>query len=179
MTEPNPYQMPYVNQSIRRRPRGGAWISGVAALLAVGAIGGGIGYAIGQSSGSSSPAARLVGGTPGTFTLTGSITLVPSTNVDVVTITYGSGTCQGVGPYSDMTPGTAVLVADSQGRTVATGSLEAGLTSSDAGPCRLPFEVPNVPSGLASYSVTVSHRGTQVVSSEEAQTGVNLTLGAN
>lgn len=178
MTEQTTYQAPSSQPLTPPRRRNSAWISGVAALLAVGGIGGGIGYAIGHGSApGTSPAAWV--GTAADFTLTGSITLMPSSNVDVVTITYGSGTCEGVGPYSDMTPGTAVVVADPQGRTVATGALEAGIVSSDPGPCQLPFGVPHVPSGLASYSVTISHRGTQVVSSSEARTGVNLTLGGN
>ncbi|HET9899221.1 MAG TPA: hypothetical protein VFQ44_30215 [Streptosporangiaceae bacterium] len=38
------------------------------------------------------------------------------------------------------------------------------------------FSVPDVPRGLLSYSVTISHRGTQVVTPEEAQTGVALQI---
>ena len=39
------------------------------------------------------------------------------------------------------------------------------------------FEVPKVPDGLPSYSVTVTHRGTQVIPKDQAHDVVRLTLG--
>lgn len=170
-TEPSLYGPPPMPPPPRQSPKVLLLIIGV--VVAVGA-GVGVAAALGAFSGSSIKAAT-------TFTLSGSITLNPSTGAySVNEVTYAAGSCQGTGPYSDISPGVAVLVADPQGHTVATGSLEAGIQESgDNGPCKLPFDVPNVPLGLASYSVTISHRGTQVVSSAEAHTGVNLTLGSN
>jgi hypothetical protein len=39
------------------------------------------------------------------------------------------------------------------------------------------FEVPKVPDGLPSYSVTVTHRGTRVIPEDQAHDVVRLTLG--
>jgi len=39
------------------------------------------------------------------------------------------------------------------------------------------FSVRGVPRGLPSYSVTISHRGTEVYTPEAAQAGVALEIG--
>jgi hypothetical protein len=41
----------------------------------------------------------------------------------------------------------------------------------------LSFEVPYVPDGPSSYSVTVTHRGTRVIPNIEAHGFVRLTIG--
>jgi hypothetical protein len=176
-TDPSQFSHDTLEQTstrTRQSPKTLLLVVGLVAMLAVGL---GTAAAMGVFSGSK-PIGPMMART---FTLSGSITLIPSSSAySLNEITYGAGSCQGSGPYSDMSPGVAVLVADSQGHTVATGSLEAGIEQSgDGSGCRLPFDVPDVPAGLQSYSVTVSHRGTQVVSSIEAHTGVNLTLGGN
>lgn len=121
---------------------------------------------------------------PSTFQLTGTITIVDSSNGEYgnVDISDENGICQGAGPYSDLSSGTAVIVADPHGQTVATGALQPGQADSSdsstlADQCAMSFAVPDVPLGLASYTVTISHRGSQVVSPAEASTGVELTIG--
>jgi hypothetical protein len=99
--------------------------------------------------------------------------------------------CRAGGGYSDLNAGTAVTVADPQGHIVATGSIIGGQAKRASmtlpgdttatyyvAACLMGFTVPGVPQGLASYSVTVSHRGTQVVTPEQAHDTVKLTLGS-
>ena len=119
------------------------------------------------------------------FRLTGSITIVDSSNGEYgnVDITDENGVCEGSGPYSDLSSGTAVIVANPQGQTVATGALAAGQADSSTGSvladrCTLSFAGPDVPRGFSSYTVTISHRGSQVVSAAEAANGVELTIGS-
>lgn len=113
-----------------------------------------------------------------TFTLNGTITV--SGYAGSVTTSSDGTTCQGSGGYSDITPGTAVTVANAQGQVIATGALGTGAMASGNGltACSLPFSVPGVPDGLPTYSLTISHRGTQVIPSSEAHSGVALTLGS-
>lgn len=111
-----------------------------------------------------------------TFTMHGSIAITDS-GTTIAEITMVGDNCQGTGPYSDLTPGTAVIVQDPAGKVVATGQLEPG--SDTAGVCTEPFTVPSVPDGLSSYSVTISHRGTQVFQPAQAHSGVALTIGNN
>jgi len=111
-----------------------------------------------------------------TFTLNGNITL---TDITGSGIRSNGMDCQGSGPYSDLSPGTAVLVADSTGKTIATGTLEIGSVIQNSGGCVIPFSVLSVKDGLSNYSVTVSHRGTQVVALSEAHAGISLTIGGN
>jgi hypothetical protein len=123
-------------------------------------------------------AIALTGGfAPDEFTLRGNITITDDDTFAPGILSDGA-TCQGTGGYSDLSPGTAVIVADPTGRVVATGALANGVDLG-AGSCMLPFSVPGVPGGLASYSVTVSHRGTQVVGPGEAHSGVLLSIGSN
>lgn len=123
----------------------------------------------------SGPTPTSTGG-GGTFTLTGGIT-VHGSDGDIRE--DGSDNCVGDGGYSDMNAGTAVTVQDSHGAIVATGALAAGtFANPDANEdCVFPFTVSGVPDGLSQYGVTVSHRGTQIVSASEAHSGVELTLG--
>jgi hypothetical protein len=88
---------------------------------------------------------------------------------------FDTSSCEGTGGYSDMTPGTAVTVADSTGNVVATGALGEGRDLGTG--CDLTFDVPGVPAGLSEYVVTVSHRGSQVYSYQRAQQPIELTLG--
>jgi hypothetical protein len=92
-----------------------------------------------------------------------------------------STNCQGEGPYSDLVPGTAVVVTGPQGQVLGTGALGEGVP--DMGTvlpsCVLPFSVSDIPLNEASYSVTVSHRGTQVFTPDVAHAGIGLTIGSN
>ena len=70
---------------------------------------------------------------------------------------------------------------------MATGSLTYGVATTIPATyawqldrvisCSMSFEVPNVPDGLSSYSVTVTHRGTQVIPKDQAHGEARLTLG--
>jgi len=87
--------------------------------------------------------------------------------------------CQGTGGYSDLAAGTAVVVTDSEGQQVAVGAMQTGkLDAGNRNWCVMTFSVPSVPRGLPSYSVTISHRGTEVYTPEEAQRGVALEIGS-
>ncbi|HEX7658110.1 MAG TPA: hypothetical protein VF444_01420 [Pseudonocardiaceae bacterium] len=126
------------------------------------------------------------GNTPAeTFTLSGTITIddgAAGTPNDHPSFSAFGDECEGVNGYSDLTPGTAVIVAGADGQTVATGSLSKG-TPGPVGPwnepqeCAVPFAVPGVPDDLSSYAVTVSHRGTQVFTLAEAKAGISLSIG--
>lgn len=125
-----------------------------------------------------------------TFTMRGSIRIdnagpgTPFSNDGVA--------CRGAGGYSDITPGAAVIVQDPKGQTVATGALQVGYPATTTmsvpalgikpaafvASCSLSFAVPNVPVGLDSYSVTVSHRGTQVVRGAAVRDDVDLVLNS-
>lgn len=127
---------------------------------------------------------------PSTFTMRGSVR-INKTVGDPPFSTKGVA-CQGAGGYSDITPGTAVIVQDATGHTVGTGALQVGYpattTINDPGfgdkplayvyACSLSFLVPDVPDGLSSYSVTVSHRGTQVVRGASVHDDVDLVLNS-
>lgn len=83
--------------------------------------------------------------------------------------------CQGGDGYSDITPGTAVTVGGAQGQTLGIGALSAGQVG-EGSSCVFSFDVA-VPSGQSVYTVTISHRGTQTVSTDELANGIALTLG--
>jgi hypothetical protein len=154
-------------QPPQRRPRW-PWVvacSGVLVGVLVGTLG--VLFGLGVFHSGSSPAATS------TFTMTGFIHVTGGFGTSISL--DGSGGCTGSGGYSDMNQGTAVTVANSTGQTLATGELGAGEMQNGA--CLFPITVPGVPSGLSQYSVTVSHRGTQVIPASEATTSVELSLG--
>lgn len=113
----------------------------------------------------------------GTFTMTGSLIVIDQSSL-LPDLQTDKANCQGTGGFSDLTPGTAVLVQDSTGQTLSTGSLRAGKRDAASGACLMPFTVTDVKDGLRSYSVTISHRGTQVFTSGNAHSGVILTITA-
>lgn len=115
---------------------------------------------------------------PGTFTMTGSLIVVDQSSL-LPDLQTDKTNCQGTGGFSDLSPGTAVLVQDSTGQTIATGALAAGKRDAASGACLMPFTVTHVKDGLSSYSVTISHRGTQVFTSVNAHSGVTLTITAS
>jgi hypothetical protein len=116
-----------------------------------------------------------------TFVLVGTLTIEQSSsdlsNGPSLIAPTAQG-CQGTGSYSDLSAGTAVVVTDSQGQQVAVGAMQTGrLTDGQRNRCVMPFSVQDVPRGLPTYSVTISHRGTQVYTPQEAQAGVALEIG--
>ncbi|TVT60107.1 hypothetical protein FNH05_05040 [Amycolatopsis rhizosphaerae] len=127
---------------------------------------------------------------PAAFTMHGVLRLDNTGEYSAVDEITLNEDCQGRGGYSDLAPGTAVTVADSQGHIVATGRIDKGTEeidhSANAGfgtprvlACDLNITVPDVPDGLPSYAVTISHRGTQVMSSSEVHAGIRLSIGGN
>ena len=90
------------------------------------------------------------------------------------------GDCYGTGGYSDMGPGSQVVVRDASGTTLAVGSLDVGKVPTGEAYasvlCDFAFTVPDVPAGEGPYSVAVGSRGE--FSFNEADAGnLALTLG--
>jgi hypothetical protein len=113
-----------------------------------------------------------------TFTMRGSIDL--QNGLKNIVLLPGNS-CIGRGGYSDLTAGSEVTVKNTTGQVVATGALATGTldgsTSTATFGCALTFEVRDVPDGLSSYSLTVTHRGTQVFPNGQAHGFVRLTIG--
>lgn len=169
-----------------------AWLiaGGAVAVLAAG-IGIGIGVA-GHGTPATAPAAAETTSAPTTILLSGSLT-VPFLGTDLFApqaldpSQAPSGApmlgdpCITQGGFTDITAGAAVTVGGPDGKTIAVGALEAGQVAGEAGQpaqCEFDFAV-QVPQGLSEYTVTVSHRGTQVFTPEQVLQGqVKLTLGA-
>lgn len=103
-----------------------------------------------------------------TVTVHGTLTLTQGAyrNGDGTSCTAGDG-------FSDISPGTAVTVGDDTGATLAVGQLQAGQNNGSG--CAFAFDV-KVPAGRTSYTVTVSHRGTQVFSPDQIGEA-DMTLG--
>ena len=101
--------------------------------------------------------------------------------------------CHGRRGFSDIVAGAAVIITDSKWQTLGTGSLDEGqkiyadTPAILGGPtrfvasCKMAFRVHDLPPGRGQYSVTISHRGTQVVDESQARSaaGVQLVLSAN
>lgn len=155
MTDPNAPQPVRLADRLRRYrwPIGGAAVAALAVVIV--ALAGGFGA--------------------GTFTMTGTLILVDQTSLSA-SAQVDKTPCQGTGGFSDLSPGTAVLVQDSTGQTLATGSLGAGWRDGASGACMLPFTVADVRDGLSAYSVTISHRGTQVFTAANAHSGITLSI---
>jgi hypothetical protein len=153
------------------------------ALWATAAIVVTAGLAVGIAALTGAFASRPTPKAPGpTFILHGSLSLIDAGIT--LNLSLGSdNSCEGINGFSDLSVGTAVTVADPQGRQVATGALTTGILDepSSGGPssCVFGFSVAAVPAGLSSYSVTISHRGTQVYSEEQARTGLALSISGS
>lgn len=162
-----PAPVPVPPQPARpRQPRAPWIIAGISVLVAIGGVLFGLGV-FKPSPANHSQASH------GTFDISGTIT-VQGSALDDYTATADGG-CEGTGGYSDMTSGTAVTVADATGKIVATGALGQGLDI--GGGCQISFDVPGVPTHLSKYVVTVSHRGSQVLTPAQAFQPLDLTLG--
>jgi len=129
------------------------------------------------SSGSAKPGAAATSQAP--LTVTGSV------KADGITWRDGARAGESCTPsdgYDDL-PGAQVVVADDSGKTLATGEMSQGTFTETAkdlgvtkGPCSFAFSVPNVPAGLAFYTVSVGRRGSQKVSASEIAQPLDLTL---
>lgn len=123
------------------------------------AVGFGAGWLAHTSSGTSSSASTAVHGTltlpDGGYNSVGSV-------------------CSGSGGYQDISAGVAVTIGDQAGKTLAVTSLQSGAFG--GGGCQFAFSA-NVPAAT-SYTVAISHRGTQVFPASAIAGGFNLTLNA-
>jgi hypothetical protein len=92
-------------------------------------------------------------------------------------LTVGSG-CEGVGGYSDITPGAQVVVEDDTGRTLATGALGDGVFDGVA--CVFDFGFDAVPKASFYRIHQGSNRGVLQYSYQDmvdSDWAVHLTLG--
>lgn len=163
----------------------GRIFAGIGALVAAVAVGAVVTYIAVKPAAPAAAASKTAAAS--TFLMSGTVTIKNdfSGSVDLLDDTN----CQGAGGYSDLTPGTAVTVSDSTGHVIATGALNTGsqtkthLSGTLAGDvdvasaCVLGFTVNDVPDGLQSYVLAVSHRGNRVVQAAEAHSGVDLSVG--
>jgi hypothetical protein len=106
----------------------------------------------------------------GTFELIDSDSSYYSSSIDEL-----SSGCSGTGGYSDIGPGTSVVLKNDRGRTLASTTLGPGNGSTYS--CTFEFTF-DITEGEADYVVTVSHRGDQHYTFARLQTdGAVLTLG--
>jgi hypothetical protein len=162
-----------------------------AVVGAVVVLGAGIGVGV-ALSGSSAPvkAAAAASSGPAQIEMDGALT-IPFLGSDLNAQAEAPGStggsvnqgdpCVTLGGFTDITAGAAVNIGDSTGKTVAVGALEAGTVAAQAdqsAACEFDFAI-QVPAGLSEYTVTISHRGTQVFTPEQVHDGqVKMTLGA-
>lgn len=104
----------------------------------------------------------------------GILAAVDPTNSDPTSPIAGDS-CQSAGGYSDIVQGAEVTIGGSTGQTLGIGQLGAG-TETSGGYCSFPFSV-QVAGGQSEYTVTISTRGTQVFTPQQAAQGIALTLG--
>ncbi|MBS2535367.1 hypothetical protein KGQ20_21615 [Catenulispora sp. NF23] len=150
-------QQPTVTDTPRRSF--GSAVLTATAVVALG-VGFGAGYVSHTSSSASSSATTAVHGT---------LTLPDGGYSSVGT------TCSGSGGYQDINAGVAVTIGDQTGKTLAVTSLAAGTFG--GGGCQFAFST-NV-AAATTYTVTISHRGTQTFMPAEVASGFNMTLAAS
>jgi hypothetical protein len=85
----------------------------------------------------------------------------------------GSGGCEGVGGYSDMSAGVSVTVYDGGGKIVGVSAVGFGVRHGQR--CVWAFGVPDLPD-VSFYQVEVGHRGKVAVGKADLG-AVSLTLG--
>ena len=144
--------------SAPRRSFSAAVLAAVAAIAL--AVGFGAGWASHTSSSTSSSATTAVHGTltlpDGGYTSIGNV-------------------CSGSGGYQDINAGVAVTIGDQTGKTLTVASLKPGHFG--GGGCQFDFTA-TVPAATT-YTVTISHRGTQTFSPADVASGFNMTLGGS
>jgi hypothetical protein len=109
-------------------------------------------------------------------TVTGSFELIDSSGCGILA---SGGTCQGTGGYSDIGPGSSVILKDETGTVI--GSTELGTGTGTSTDCTFTFSMANVPDTAKFYVITVSHRGDISKSHDElAANGwaFDLTMGS-
>ena len=111
--------------------------------------------------------------TPTTLMVSGALTLHGSYNGGI----EDDSKCSGSLGYDDIAAGAQVVIADSDGKTVALGQLNDGFVASDS--CIFTFVVRDVPKGNRFYSVEVSHRGGVQFSEAQLREPLLMTLGSS
>jgi hypothetical protein len=87
--------------------------------------------------------------------------------------------CVATSGFNDISQGTAVMIGNSTGQTIAVTALGAGVLRQDSGGvlhCTFAFGT-LVSGGQPLYTVTISHRGTQTFSPDQIAAGISLSLG--
>lgn len=117
----------------------------------------------------------LLGGAAGVYF----VAFAPITvNGSVTVANAGQGftttECRGTGAFSDLAGGTAVVISDASGKTIALGQLQPGHVSGTN--CVFQFSVEAPRSDF--YGIEVSHRGVVKYSLAEVQAGrVSIGIG--
>lgn len=115
---------------------------------------------------------------PGNITIHGSLSMGLLTytddapGADITNPGLGDPCSAGDG-YTDIAPGTTVTIGGATGQSVAVAALSAGKVAS-SGSCEFDFTA-SVPD-QASYTVTISHRGTTTWTKAQATSAAGITL---
>lgn len=105
-----------------------------------------------------------------TITVDGTLVLVDRTSYK------NSGvSCDPKGGYSDIGPGTQVVVSDAAGTTIGIGELDRGANRPDG--CTFTFRVEGVPTGHDFYGIAIGKRGTMRYTPDQLTKLVELSLG--
>ncbi|WP_194924556.1 hypothetical protein [Catenulispora pinisilvae] len=144
---------------------------GTAVLAATAVVALGVGFGAGYVSHTSSSASSsaTTASSSATTAVHGTLTLPDGGYSSVGT------TCSGSGGYQDISAGVAVTIGDQTGKTLAVTSLAAGTFG--GGGCQFAFST-NV-AAATTYTVTISHRGTQTFTPADVASGFNMTLAAS
>ncbi|WP_194893891.1 hypothetical protein [Catenulispora pinisilvae] len=158
---------------------------GTAVLAATAVVALGVGFGAGYvSHTSSSASSSATTASSSATTASSSATTASSSATTAVhgTLTLPDGgyssvgtTCSGSGGYQDISAGVAVTIGDQTGKTLAVTSLAAGTFG--GGGCQFAFST-NV-AAATTYTVTISHRGTQTFTPADVASGFNMTLAAS
>jgi hypothetical protein len=108
---------------------------------------------------------------PKGFDVTGSLTVSGAGSLARST----GQTCVGTGGYSDLHPGTPVVISDASGTTIAIGSLDPAPFGGTT--CVFPFKVAGVPDGHDFYGVAVSNRGRLSYDAARMHQHLSLSIG--
>lgn len=178
--EPAPY-VPYApppppRSPSARRTYGLPVLAGVS--LAALAIGVAAGWAVFHKPAAQTDAAPAPAGTTATSAATipvsGSISLTDGWR-NINDVACDANPARG---YTDISAGTAVTIGDQTGQTIGIGALGPGKLTGDGAQriCQFAFNV-TVPAGKTTYTVTISHRGTQSYTPAQVEQVLDVTLG--
>lgn len=153
------------------RPRRTFGTAVLAATIVIAASSGfGAGWVSHTSSGGSGS-----GGPASSATSSAAIAVHGTLTVPDSGFSSGGTTCSSADGYQDISAGVAVTIGDQAGKTLAVTSLTPGHRANSS--CQFDFAA-QVPTATT-YTVTISHRGTQTFASADIAGGFNMTLNAN